>query len=63
MAGITLLYSPLSTRYATPTRYIYTELNGLQADYVERENDKRTSTYTLLVPSKLVADACNAPLQ
>ena len=33
-------------------------LNGLQVDQVDRENDKRTSTYTQLVLSKLVA-ACN----
>ena len=34
-------------------------LNGLQVDQVDRENDKRASTYTQLVPSKLIA-ACNA---
>ena len=33
-------------------------LNGLQVDQVDRENDKRTSTYTQLVLSKLVA-TCN----
>ena len=51
--------------YATCTSYtcIYTiafsaRLNGLQVDQVDRENDKRTSTYTQLVLSKLVA-ACN----
>ena len=49
--------------YATSTSYIYTiafsaRLNGLQVDQVDRENDKRTSTYTQLVLRKLVA-ACN----
>ena len=46
--------------YATSTSYIYSiafsaRLNGLQVDQVDRENDKRTSTYTQLVLSKLVA--------
>ena len=49
--------------YATSTSYIYAiafsaRLNGLQVNQVDRENDKRTSTYTQLVLSKLVA-ACN----
>ena len=37
-------------------------LNGLQVDQVDRENNKQTTTYTQLVPSKLVA-ACNARVQ
>ena len=49
--------------YTTSENYIYAitfsaRLNGLQVDQVDRENDKRTSTYTQLVLSKLVA-ACN----
>ena len=57
--SITLSYSPPSIRY-TSTSYIYAiafsaRLNGLQVDQVDRENDKRTSTYTQLVLSKLVA--------
>ena len=51
--------------YATSTSYTYAiafsaRLNGLQVDQVDRENDKRTSTYTQLhvVLSKLAA-ACN----
>ena len=52
---------PLCRRHYTS--YIYAiafsaRLNGLQVDQVDRENDKRTSTYTQLVLSKLVA-ACN----
>ena len=48
--------------YATSTSYTYAiafsaRLNGLQVDQVDKENDKRTSTYTQLVLSKLVA-AC-----
>ena len=49
--------------HATSTSYTYAiafsaRLNGFQVDQVDRENDKRTSTYTQLVLSKLVA-ACN----
>ena len=49
--------------YATSTSYTYAiafsaRLNGLQVEQVDRENDKRTSTYTQLVIGKLVA-ACN----
>ena len=51
--------------YATSTSYMYiyaitfsARLNGLQVDQVDRENDKRISTYTQLVLSKLIA-ACN----
>ena len=33
-------------------------LNSLQVDYIDRETDKLTSTYTQLVHSKLIAD-CN----
>ena len=44
--------------YATSTIAFSARLNGLQVDQVDRENDKRTSTYTQLVLSKLVA-ACN----
>ena len=36
-------------------------LNGLQVNQVDRENDKRTSTCTL-IPSKLLA-ACNTRVQ
>ena len=36
-------------------------LNGLQLDQVDRENDKRASSYTQLVPSKLIP-ACNASI-
>ena len=55
MGGITLLYSPPSIRYI-PKFYICAiafsaGLNGLQVDQVDRENDKRISTYTQLVPS------------
>ena len=43
--------------YATSTSYTYAtafsaRLNGLQVDQVDRENDKRTSTYTQLVLSR-----------
>ena len=49
--------------YATSTSYIYAiafsaRLNGLQVNQVDREHDKRSSTYTQLLLSKLVA-ACN----
>ena len=30
--------------------YFSARLNGLQVDQVDKENDKRTSTYTQLVP-------------
>ena len=54
----------LTSEYATLTSYIYTiafsaGLNSLQVDKVDRENDKRTSTHTELVPSKLIT-ACHA---
>ena len=54
----------LTSEYATPTSFICAiafaaRLNSLQVHQVIRENNKRTSTYTHLVPSKLVA-ACNA---
>ena len=59
--GITLSYShlgiPTSTSYIYATAF-FARLNGLQVD---RENDKRTCTYTRLVLSKLV-DACNPRL-
>ena len=57
-------YHALVRVYATSTSYIYeiafsTGVNDLQVDQVDRENDKRASTYTQLVPSKFVA-VCNA---
>ena len=57
-----LSYLPPSIRYIHKLLYeiaFSAGLNGLQVDQVHRENDKRTSTYTQLVNSKLVA-ACNA---
>ena len=64
--GITLSYSPPNTHYIHKL-YIYAitfsaGLNGLQVDQVDRENEKRTSTHTQLVPSKLVA-SCNVRVQ
>ena len=59
--GITLL-----SEYTLHQLVIYTQfsagLNGLQVDQVDSESDKRTSTYTQLVASKLVA-ACIASVQ
>ena len=64
--GIAMHALVLSSEYATytSTSYTYsvafpTGLNGLQVDLVDRQNNKRTSTYSQLVPSKRVA-ACNA---
>ena len=37
------------------TLVLFARLSNLQVEYVDRENDKRTSVYTQLVPSKLVA--------
>ena len=67
--GITLLYSPPSIRYIHKLytyKSVLCALNGFQVDQVGRENDKQTSTYTQLVPSKLFAAcdlACNARVQ
>ena len=53
--------------YATSTSCVYPKafsagLNDHQVDQVDRENYKRTSACTQLVPSKLIA-ACNACIQ
>ena len=49
--------------YATSTSYMYAiafsaRLNDLQVDQIDRENDKRTSTYTQLV-LRQTRRACN----
>ena len=50
-------YSPLKTG-----RTKQAGLNRLQVNQVDRENDKQTSPYTQLVPSKLITD-CTAHAQ
>ena len=68
--GITLLYSPPSIRYIHKLSIyaiaFYARLNGLQVDQVNRENDKRTSTYTQLLANSslpVTLPACNTRIQ
>ena len=62
---LTLTYSHPSTLHPqilyTPT-VISAGLNGLQVDLVDKENDKQTFAYILVISSQLVT-ACNAHVQ